>query len=138
MTQKIRIEPDPTDLLSFLDESGYPYREWLEHEWLKDCAIFARVNDEFGTVGFIWAQWEDVGSLIVHVASLPMAKFDWRGLMSDLDTVAYFLGADEMVLSFDLNKRARSLGRLVESVGFVRDPENEMADKARYRRPIHG
>lgn len=135
--QKIRIELGSSDLLSYLDEIGYPHTAWIEDKWMIGECIIARVSDQYGTVGFIWAHWVSPGVMTAHVATMHGAKIQWHQLMDDLDTITYFFGADEVVLSFDHTPRARVLGRLVERLGFVRDEDNEFSVSTLYRRPTH-
>lgn len=138
MTQRLRIETDHGEILRYIEDFDYPNKVWLENPWMLNECIAGRVFDEYGTLGYIWGHWGDAGLLTVHVGLLPGTKLDWRGLFDEMMTIAYFLGADEIGLSFDGVPRAKALIRLVTSLGFTHDPENPYGVTNFYRRSTHG
>lgn len=100
--------------------------------------ITARVTDEYGTVGLIWGHWVSPGVLSVHAGTLPEATFEWRSILPRLLLIAHFLGADEVVMSFDNTERKDGMGRLVKRLGFIPYPDNPYEQDHLYRRKLDG
>lgn len=136
--QRLRIETDPNEVLSYIRDFDYPNKTWLKEPWMMEYSLSGRVLDGDETVAFIWGHWVDDGILTAHVGTMPGAKIDWVNLLDDLMTVSDFLGADEIGLSFDGVHRAKALGRLVKTLGFTHDPENPYNINNFYRKHTHG
>lgn len=137
MSQRIRVEPTARFILPYLELFNYPHTVWLEDPSRLEYCVGARVLDKFGTIGVVWGHWVQPKQLAAHVLMFPGTAANWDEIMPKLLLIADFLGADEILVSFDGTPRAKALCRLVERYGFVKTQSDHDDLSTFYRRPTY-
>lgn len=117
-----RVEYNHAEVIEFLQYVNYPV-EWTEDMFKQ--ALVVRVSDMESLIGYFWGTWVDHGVMVIHVAIDPDRAGAWADpeLISELLRIAFWLGADEVIASFEGNPRAAQMARLVRRFGFVEEPE---------------
>jgi len=117
-----RVEYNHADVVEFLHYVNYPV-EWTEEAFKQ--ALVVRVSDMESLIGYFWGTWVDHGIMAIHVAIDPDRAGAWTNpeLVSELLRIAFWLGADEVVASFQDTPRAVQLERLARRFGFTEEPE---------------
>lgn len=137
MGQRVRLEPDIEAILDYARHSGYPYDHREQNPSIAEECLGFWIFDEFGTLGALWGHWISARSVTCHVCVPAGGSVDWRDLMSKMEFLADVFHADEVVIDISRHPRKNAMERLLRSIGFSHDPENQHDKPGIYRKDLN-
>jgi GNAT superfamily N-acetyltransferase len=116
----VRVEHDHDLVIGFLVANEYP-RSWTK-AMLADCLV-VRVFTDNETIGYIWGQWVDTGIMTFHACVTPWFRGRWLtpALLEELEKIAFWVGADQLIASTDDLPKGPKMARLLKRLGFEED-----------------
>jgi hypothetical protein len=118
----LRIEHRRDEVIEFLIVHAYPV-VWTR-EMFAEALIVRIFDDRDETWGYVWGTWADTGVMAIH--SCIARKFRGRALsrqvFQQLDQMAFWLGADELVVGVDDLSNAHRVRLLLLRHGFKEEP----------------
>jgi len=115
VTIHYRIEVNRASVIDYLREHKYPI-EWTEQ--MLGQTLMVRLFDDEGTVGYVWGVWIDEGVLAIHACVGRRYGVWLRSIARDLEKIAFWLGADDLVIGTEGVPHARLLARLAKQQGY--------------------
>lgn len=118
---RCRVEPDRSLVYDFIRNNGYP----IEVTWddLSD-SLYVSLHKDGEVIGYAWGYFPDAGVFAPHVCVAEAHRGSMtRPLWQELERIAFWLGADQLVVGFeDDDPSVSRMVALLRRLGFRSEP----------------